>query len=39
MNESMFIASKLMILGTIGIALLGAVAFAIYWFVGRREDD
>jgi hypothetical protein len=39
MAEETFIASKLMILGLMAVVLLGAVAFALYWFVGRRDDE
>jgi len=39
MGEETFIATKLMILGTIAVALLGAVALGLYWFFGRREDE
>jgi hypothetical protein len=39
MAEETFIAGKMIIFGLIAVVLLGAVAFALYWFVGRRDDE
>ena len=39
MGESTFIVGKLVILGLVLVAVLGGIAFALYWFLGRREDD
>jgi hypothetical protein len=39
MGEETLISRELMIVGMIAVALLGAAAFGLYWFFGRREGE
>ena len=39
MSEETFVGPGLMLVGLVAVALLGAVAFALYWFLGGREDE